>query len=117
MLKPEWMERTIEFEALERYAAQFARVHGIVLWLKIIGVIPNDVPAVKPSQVRLELDPKAISAGYLASVAYEWDSWGDSTPPQFLAALRCELRGAPERDSISEALSSLGRAALIRSWN
>jgi hypothetical protein len=89
---------------------QFARIQGIVPWLKAIGVIPNDVTSVKPSQVKLELDPKAINGGYLASVAYEWDSWGESTPPDFIRALRCELKGSPERDTIANALLSLGRS-------
>lgn len=114
MLKPEWMSRTYEFSELERYARQFSRMYGIVRWLRAIGVIPNDVALVKPTQVRLELDPAAIEGGYLASVAFEWDSWGDSTPPDFIKALRCELRGAPERDGIAKTLFALGRATAAK---
>lgn len=106
----EWTERTYEFSELERYAKEFSRVHGIVRWLRYIGVIPNDVAMVRASQVKLQLDPKAIAGGYLASVAFEWDSWGDSTPPDFIRALRCELAGAPERDTIANTLVALGRA-------
>lgn len=110
MNKPDWTQRTYEFKELERYAEQFKRTYGIVRWLRAIGVIPNNVAMVKPTQVRLELDPSAINGGYLASVAFEWDSWGDSTPPDFIRALRCELRGAPERDSIANTLLALGRS-------
>ena len=109
-MKPEWMTRTYEFSQLERWAGQFKNMHGIVRWLRAIGVIPNDVAMVKPAQVRLELDPGSIEGGYLAAVAFEWDTWGDSTPPDFIRALRCELSGAPERDSIARTLLALGRS-------
>ena len=115
MSKPEWTKRTYEFQWLERYAELLPRTHGIVKWLKYIGVIPNDVVHVRPSQVKLELDPKAINGGYLASVAFEWDSWGDSTPPDFIRALRCELSGSSNRDAISNTLLALGRS-LRQEW-
>jgi hypothetical protein len=41
---------------------------------------------------RLNLQPDHIPAGYLAEVAYEWDTWGESTPPEFIEAFSAEVR-------------------------
>ena len=59
---------------------------------------------------RLNLNPDAIPMGYLAGVAYEWDSWGISSPVEFLDAIELETAGSTRRDVIVETLSALGRA-------
>lgn len=79
-------------------------------WLKALAIIPDDVNWMRPVLPKIELDPAAIPVGYLAAVAFEWDSWGESTPEQFLDAIQCEMRGA-RRDAIAELLMSLGREA------
>lgn len=110
MPNSDWTKRTYTFSALREWAEDFAHLDNTVAWLKAMGVIPSDVTHVKPKQVKLELDPKAIEGGYLAAVAYEWDSWGPSSPLDLVAALRCELKGAPERDIIAGILTMLGKA-------
>lgn len=110
-MNSDWTKKTYDFNWLARKAAEYAPVMWTVDWLKAIGVIPTDVDAMKVSQVRLELDPDAIEAGYLASVAFEWDSWGPSSPTDLMFALECELKGSPQRDAISDTLLALGRAA------
>jgi hypothetical protein len=63
-------------------------------------------------KVRLTFDPEAIPAGYIASAAYEWDSWGDSEPEDFVLAIEAELH--PEkRDFIARLLTELGRSTEI----
>lgn len=110
-----WEKRTYSFNWLARYASQFAHYRSVFEWLKAIGVVPNDVESVRPSQVKLGLDPEAIEGGYLASAAYEWDSWGASSPTDFIMALECELSGSEQRDAIASILLALGRNTEVTS--
>jgi hypothetical protein len=112
-MKPDWMARTFTFSWLARYAAEFAHYRSTFEWLKAIGVVPNDVESMRTSQVqvKLDLDPERIEAGYLAAVAYEWDSWGESSPTDLIFALECELKDSPQRDAVATILLALGRAA------
>jgi hypothetical protein len=60
-------------------------------------------------KVRLGFDIEAVPAGYLASAAYEWDTWGPSQPEDFINAIEAEL--LPEkRDFIAKLLTALGRS-------
>jgi hypothetical protein len=60
-------------------------------------------------KVKLGYDPEAVPAGYLASAAYGWDTWGPSEPEDFINAIECEL--VPERrDFIAQLLTALGRS-------
>jgi hypothetical protein len=60
-------------------------------------------------KVRLGFDAEAVPAGYLASAAYEWDTWGESQPEDFIDAIEAEL--LPEkRDFIAKLLTALGRS-------
>ena len=101
-----WTKRTYSFDWLKDYARQFKQYTSIFEWLKVIGVIPNDVNSARVTQVRANLDPLSIEGGYLASCAYEWDSWGKSHPIDFMNALEYELVGAPE-NSLGNYLTGL----------
>jgi hypothetical protein len=78
-------------------------------FLKEIGAVPAYVTTMPNEKVRLGLNPGHIPAGYLASAAYEWDTWGPSHPTDFVDMLEAELN--PEkREFISTLLTSLGRS-------
>lgn len=82
---------------------------GIFGWLQNIGVVPWEVQSMPAARVRLNIDPEEIPVGYLAATAYEWDSWGQSHPDDFIDMLEAELK--PEkRDFIAAILTSLGRS-------
>lgn len=101
-MKPEWMSTTFSLAQLREMARPFGHLTNITSWLYRIRVMPDvRVRAMNP---KADLDPNAIPAGYLASVAAEWDDLGPSSPKQFLDALECETRGA-KRDVVIEALS------------
>lgn len=107
-MKPEWMSMTFSLAHLREMARPFGHLTNVTSWLYRIGVMPDvQVRAMNP---RVELDPDAIPADYLASVAAEWDEMGPSSPKQFLDALECETRGS-KRDVIVEALSLAGAPA------
>lgn len=106
----DWTKKLYRFSMLKHIAEMTGPYTSVVAWLKDINVIPADVTYVKPTQVKNELDPLNIDAGYLASVAYEWDSWGPSHPEDFMDALACELKGSAQRDAVSAILVALGRA-------
>jgi hypothetical protein len=104
-----WTERSVSLRDLRIEAENLEPWRwGVFGFLKNIGVIPWDVLTMPRAKVRLNIDPSHVPAGYLASCAYEWDSWGDSQPTDFVNALDAELH--PERrDFIAAILTSLGR--------
>ena len=77
-------------------------------WLKAVGLVPEDVSRMDIRQVLTDLDPDNISVAYLAAAAYEWDTWGEASPVDFVKAIAAETRGA-KRDLITETLMALGR--------
>jgi hypothetical protein len=79
-------------------------------FLKEVGVVPLDVMSMPAEKVKLMLDRSAIPAGYLASAAYEWDTWGPSHPSDFVDAIDSELDPS-RRDLIASVLTSLGRTS------
>jgi len=82
---------------------------GVYGWLQNVGVVPWSVPSMPAEKVRLGFDVEAVPAGYLASAAYEWDTWGPSQPEDFIDAIEAEL--LPEkRDFIAKLLTALGRS-------
>lgn len=109
-MNSDWTKRKYTFSRLREWAEDFDYMDSCFSWLKVLGIVPENVESVKPSQVKMELDPQGIDAGYLASVAFEWDSWGPSSPVDLINALRCELKGSPERDIVSGVLTMLGKA-------
>jgi hypothetical protein len=83
--------------------------YGVFAFLKNIGVVPWNVASAPRHKVRLNINPSAIPADYLASCAYEWDSWGPSQPSDFIRAMDAELN-PDKRDFIAAILTSLGRS-------
>lgn len=101
-MKPEWMRTTYQLSWLREMALVCAGLVSAVDFLCVIGVAPRG-ERLNPKDPRTELDPDAIPADYLLSVACEWDTWGPSSPVDFIEAMSCETRGA-KRDVIIEAL-------------
>ena len=99
---------TTTMRDLRRLARPHSDMNSIFEWLKAVGLVPQDVKRMDIRQVLTDLDPENISVKYIAAAAYEWDTWGPSTPDQFLKAISAECRGA-KRDLIVETLMSLGR--------
>lgn len=75
-------------------------------WLKVIGLVPEGVARMDVRQV-VELDPDSVPVSYIAASAFEWDTWGESSPVDFIKAISAEARGA-KRDLIIETLTALG---------
>ena len=71
-------------------------------------MVPSEVLTMPREKVKLAVSPDAIPTGYLASVAYEWDTWGASYPIEFVDALAAEL-DPKRREFISTLLTTLGR--------
>ena len=115
MRKQDWRNQTFALSWLRERQddeRQGVTTFGVHEWLIDIGVVPAHVTSIKWSQVQpiLNLDGDHIRAGYIAAVAAEWDSWGSSTPTQFLDALELETAGNTRRDVIAELLHTLGQA-------
>lgn len=107
----DWKEMTVNLSDLKRLAEQpgWGVAHSAFDFLKEVGVVPQGVMAMPSAKVRLNIAPSAVPAGYLASAAYEWDTWGRSHPTDFIDALEAELN--PEkREFIATLLTSLGRS-------
>jgi hypothetical protein len=83
---------------------------SIVAWLKALDIIPQDVQRMSIEDPIVGLNPDRVPVRYLGSVAFEWDSWGPSTPTQFLDALVAETAGTRQRDIIVATLTSLGQS-------
>lgn len=110
MTSQNWQDRLVSLDDLQREADNLEPWdYGIFTFLKNVGSVPFDVMSVAASQVRLTIDRTAIPAGYLASAAYEWDSWGPSQPSDFINAIEAEL-DPTRRDIVAQVLTSLGRS-------
>jgi len=108
-----WESRTLTFDWLRRYAAEFDHFGSSVEWLYAIGVIPNDVraiPKMPNSGIKTELNPDVIPAGYLAASARDFDLMGRANPNEFLDAIECELAGSERHNAVSDLLMALGKA-------
>jgi len=84
---------------------------GVFSFLKNIGVVPWEVNYMPTRKVRFSLDPNYIPADYLASAAYEWDTWGESQPLDFVEAIEAEI-DPKSRDYVSAFLELLGRTVV-----
>lgn len=105
-----WQERSVSLQTLREEAANLGEWnHGIFGFLQNIGVVPWEVRSMPAQKVRLNIDTEAIPAGYLASAAYEWDSWGLSQPRDFIEAIDAELNPR-KREFVSTLLTALGRS-------
>lgn len=110
MKSQDWKTRPVSLSQLNDEAEAMGEVWkwGAFAFLKNTGVVPWDIESMPRDRVRFNFDPEKVPAGYLASAAYEWDSWGFSYPTEFIAAIEAELR--PEkRDFIASLLTALGR--------
>jgi hypothetical protein len=111
----DWQKQIVTWEMLRSKQAYISQAQPIFDWLKDIGIVPRDVERVNVAPAKMKLDPLHIEAGYIASCAYEWDSWtreaGDDWhyPVQFLDAIEAELEGNEANDTIREILSALGQ--------
>lgn len=60
----------------------------LIKWLKDIGVIPAQVSRLNSPKVDRPITREKIPAGFLAEMAYEWESYGGgATPQQFVQAI------------------------------
>jgi hypothetical protein len=83
--------------------------HSAFGFLKEVGVVPENVMTIRFEKVRLGVDRESVPAGYLASAAYEWDTWGPSHPSDFIDAIDEELNPR-RREFVAALLTSLGRS-------
>lgn len=107
----DWTEKPVDLNRLKALAEQpgWGVAHPAFDFLKEVGVVPGAVKSMAAAKVRLNIASSAVPAGYLASAAYEWDTWGRSHPSDFIDALEAELN--PEkREFIASLLTSLGRS-------
>jgi len=81
----------------------------VYLWLIKVGYLPDDHVVTRRAVVRLGGDPEGLDADYVGAVAKEWDSWGPSTPIEFVEAMEAEY--GERYDAISAMLTELGRGA------
>lgn len=110
MKKSAWMNELWTFDQLNQFAQVRKDRTSAVDFLKSVQVIPYEVKNMpSPDYIVTHLDPNAIPAGYLASLAYEWDKDGPSSPGEFIDALRPELKGSPQRDVVHEQLEAAGK--------
>jgi hypothetical protein len=100
----DWERQTFTFDFLKK-AGVNDQPQDMVGWLKRIEVIPAGVRKFPRMQERL-VEKDAIPAGYLAAMAYEWDSWGGgATTRQFLSALEFQVRGSKKQRIAESALT------------
>lgn len=103
-MKSNWEKQTYTFQWLREKSND---TPGMMFeWLQKIGVIPKGTKWKRSNRiVNTNLNPQAITAGYLAEVAYEWDSWGGgSTSKQFMDALSFEVNGTPQKAVATEMI-------------
>lgn len=109
MTSQNWQDRSVSLNRLAALAAPWSHDIGAFEFLHQAGIVPHEVKSAPAVKVRLSIDPDFVPAGYLASAAYEWDTWGTSHPEDFVEAMKAELN--PDRRSfISAILTSLGRS-------
>lgn len=109
-MKLDWDKETWTFDHLNQFAAVRGEHTSAMAFLKSIQVVPSSVGRVPAADyIVTNLNPNAIPAGYLASLAQDWDNDGESSPQEFVNALRPELRDFPERDAVRDTLEAAGR--------
>lgn len=109
MTSQNWRDRSVSLSQLAVLAAPWSQDIGAFEFLHQIEVVPHEVKSMPAAKVKFNIDPEAIPIEYLASSAYEWDSWGPSHPEDFIDAIKAELNPI-RRDFIAAILTSLGRA-------
>ena len=106
----EWKTETYGIAWLKKQAYDHRHLQSAEAFLRDIGVVPADVDKLYDRTVVIStsLPKAAIPARYIATMASEWDSWGPSSPVEFINALACECAGTNQRDVVAETLASLG---------
>lgn len=73
-------------------------------------VIPTEVEWRRGNSIpRTNLNGKAIPAGYLAEVAFDYDKDGWSSADDFIKMLEFEVSGTKDNEAVSEVMAELGR--------
>ena len=104
----DWKDETYSISQLDEWTVIPSL--SIMGWLRSIGIIPNDAVWTRGNALtKTSLNADAIRAGYLAELAYEWDKDGESTPSEFIDALRFEVNGTAQNNMVAEVLGELGR--------
>lgn len=93
---------------LLRRLAEASERQSAFEFLKDVGVVPEHVSGASPVNVKTSFNPREVPGGYLASAAFEWDSWGPSTPVDFIEVIQAEL-DPEKREYIANLLTALGR--------
>jgi hypothetical protein len=110
-----WRDKTYTLAYLRRSASINRHHTGALPWLQQIGVLPSTETRypTKCWRIKTDLNPAVIPAEYIVASAAEWDSWGPSTPLDFMRAIEAECAGEDTHDLISGVLTTLGREALM----
>lgn len=104
-----WRASSASLSDLSLKAAPIPEDIGAFEFLHRVGLVPREVRSMATAKVKFNIDPEEVPADYLASAAYEWDTWGPSHPEDFIEAMRAELNPI-RRDFIAAILTSLGRS-------
>lgn len=105
----EWQKRTHALSWLKKQAFDHRSLDNQMVFLKAVGVVPEDVEFRGRNWLpSTNLPAAAIPARYIAEVANEWDEMGPSSPVDFIHALSFECAGTTQRDEVADVLASLG---------
>ncbi len=104
-----WQNNTVRLEELEDLAEGVWTQISFVQWLKDNGYIPQKAIIKRGvGNHNANLDPEAISLGYLAAWGYDFDDDGLTLPSEALGVLAFDIKGNEKKDIVAELLSRLG---------
>lgn len=106
----DWKTETYGYHWLRKQAADHDHLTSAMGFLKAIGVVPEGVDYRRsniPGAVAAP-QPDSVPAEYLAGMAVDWDSLGESEPRYFIEALEFECAGTAKRDAVATMLAELG---------
>lgn len=113
----EWTKRIVDFDVLEEVAQRHTEPVSMVEWLRDMECIPEGVNWKRGNRVpNTSLDRTNVTAGYLAEVAFDFDTEGIASPREFFDWLRFEVAGTPENDSMKRVLGEITQEATT-SWS
>lgn len=112
MKNSEWKKQTISLNELEWLARQWlGKPTSIIAWMVELEVLPVQKYSRANMIINTNLNPDAISLGYLAEAAVEWDREGESYPNDFVGMLKFETAGTVEKQASTEVLNELSSEA------
>ena len=110
----EWISKTHKLDILREKSRAYDIAHkasddgSAFDFLKYAGVVPMNMAWTRKNAIpRTNLNPDALPSGYLAEVAFEWDSDGTTSAGEFLDMLEFEVRGTPSNKRLSEVMEEL----------